>query len=236
MPFNEALFWFGLTAFGAGIYFIFLLEPAVRRPYSVGMTVIGALACAYSVYRYHYPDSGLPAIHLWVILLVLTWALLGYDICIGRFRRLLPPPPEKPNEPSKLVIHSALYGAGGFKDVSVTDQLNAARRDALLIPVDNNLVLGSPDPAPNQVKRLEVKYSYGNAVPRTISRNEYSILILPEDSEIERLTGDVKILADALAQARTPQQPQNTGRRYSRQVFTLQRSRLIHLHPIRMSI
>ena len=147
----------------------------------------------------------------------------GYDVYLSRFRRRLPPPAEKPKEPSKLVIHSALYGAGGFKDVSLTDQLNASRRDALVIPVDNNLVSGSPDPAPNQAKRLEVKYSYGSAVPRTVSRNEHSILVLPEDSEIERLTGDVKILGDALAQARTPAQPQNTGRRYPRQVFTIQR-------------
>jgi hypothetical protein len=88
MPFNEALFWFGLTAFGAGLYFLFLLEPAVKRLYSIGMTVIGALACAYSVYRYHHPESELPAIHLWAILLVLTWALLGYVVYIERFRRL----------------------------------------------------------------------------------------------------------------------------------------------------
>src|SRR5258708_39791975 len=98
MPFNEALFWFGLTAFGAGLYFLFLLEPAVRRLYSIGMTVIGALACAYSVYRYHHPESELPAIHLWVLLLVLTWVLLGYNIYLHRFRRL--PLPEKPKEPS----------------------------------------------------------------------------------------------------------------------------------------
>lgn len=68
-----------------------------------------------------------------------------------------------------------------------------------------------------------MKYSYGNTVPRTVSRNEHSILVLPEDSEIERLTGDVKILGDALAQARTSPQPQSTGRRYPRQVFTIQR-------------
>src|SRR5258708_952646 len=218
MPFNEALFWFGITGFGTGLYF--WVEGSVKRLYSIGLTVLGALACAYSVYRHYHPE--IPAIQLWVILLVLTWTFLGYGVSLGRFRRL-PPPAKKPEEPSKLVIHSALYGAGGFKDVSVTDQLNAARRDALVIPVDNNLISGSPDPAPNQAKRLEVKYSYGNAVPRTVSRNEYSILVLPEDSEIERLTGDVKILGDALAQERTSTQPQNIGRRYSRRVFTIQR-------------
>jgi hypothetical protein len=218
MPFNEALFWFGITGFGTGLYF--WVEASVKRLYSVGLTVVGVLACAYSVYRHYYPE--ITAINLWVILLILTWALLGYSIYLARFRHLSPSANGR-EESSKLVIHSALYGVGGFKDVSLADQLNAARRDALVIPIDDNLISGSPDPAPNKVKRLEVKYSYGNAVPRTVSRNERSILVLPEDSEIERLTGDVKILADALAQARSPAPPQNNGRRYPRQVFTIQR-------------
>lgn len=82
MPFNQALFWFGLTAFGTGLYY--LLEPSVKRLYSIGMTVIGALACAYTVYRDSHPE--LPAIHLWVILLLLTWSLLGYNIYLHRVR------------------------------------------------------------------------------------------------------------------------------------------------------
>ncbi len=182
------------------------------------------LLTAYEIHDRHV--SGMPALVPWwhygpllLGVLAVIWLMVG-----GLPKTQTPAPTERPpKEPSKLVIHSALYGAGGFKDVSLADQLNDARRDALVIPVDNNLVSGSPDPAPNQAKRLEVKYSYGNAVPRTVSRNEHSILVLPEDSEIERLTGDVKTLADALAQARTPQQPQNTGRRYPRQVFTIQR-------------
>ena len=82
MPFDEALFWFGLTAFGTGLYFLFELEPTVKRLYSIGMTVAGLLACAYAEYRHYHPE--LPAIRLWVILLVLTWALLVYAIYIRR--------------------------------------------------------------------------------------------------------------------------------------------------------
>ncbi len=82
MPFNEALFWFGLTAFGTGLYFLF--EPTVKRRYSIGVTIAGLLACAYAEYRHYHPE--LPAIHLWVILLVLTWTLLGYAIYIRRPR------------------------------------------------------------------------------------------------------------------------------------------------------
>lgn len=85
MPFNQALFWFGITAFGTGLYFVF--EASVKRLYSIGMTVIGALACAYAVYVDSHPEF--PAVHLWVILLVLTWALLTYTIALHR-RTLLP--------------------------------------------------------------------------------------------------------------------------------------------------
>jgi hypothetical protein len=81
MPFNQALFWFGLTAFGTGLYY--LLVPEVKRLYSIGMTVVGALACAYTVYADSHPE--LPAIPLWVILLLLTWLFLGYGVYRRRF-------------------------------------------------------------------------------------------------------------------------------------------------------
>ena len=84
MPFDEALFWFGLTAFGTGLYFLFELEPTVKRLYSIGMTVGGLLACAYAEYRHYHPE--LPAVRLWVILLALTWALLGYVVYTRRSR------------------------------------------------------------------------------------------------------------------------------------------------------
>jgi hypothetical protein len=82
MPFNEALFWFGLTAFGTGLYFLF--EATVKRVYSIGVTVIGVLACVYAEYRHYHPE--IPGVPLWVILLLLTWALLGYSIYLRRSR------------------------------------------------------------------------------------------------------------------------------------------------------
>ena len=94
-------------------------------------------------------------------------------------------------EPSKLIIHSAVYGAGDATDVSVTHRLNTAPKDALAIPVNNNLVSGDPDPAPNQAKRLKVTYSYGSSGPTTVGVPEHSWLILPQDPQIQRLTGEV---------------------------------------------
>jgi len=95
---------------------------------------------------------------------------------------------------SKLVIHSAVYGAGDATDVSVAHKLNTATRDALAIPVNNNLISGDPDPAPNQPKRLKVTYSYGEMNPATILVPEYSWLILPQDPQIQRLASEVERL------------------------------------------
>lgn len=89
----------------------------------------------------------------------------------------------------KLVIHYAVYGTSPHNDVVITDTLNDCSRDALVIPVDNNLV--SHDPAPNQPKRLFLKYSYGNASIFEVSRPEGSRLILPEDSELQRLKDEL---------------------------------------------
>lgn len=93
---------------------------------------------------------------------------------------------ESADKNSKLIIHSALYGNGPTNDRNVTDRLESAARDALVIPVDNNF-LGC-DPAPNQEKRLLVEYSYGNQTKFTVSQPEYSRLVLPEDSRIYALS------------------------------------------------
>jgi hypothetical protein len=102
MPFNEALFWFGLTAFGTGL--VVLLDATVKRLYSISLTVIGVLACAYSVYHHDHPES--PAIRAWLILLGLTWALLGYDLYIRRSRRL-------PAKPPELITNRSVYDVVG---------------------------------------------------------------------------------------------------------------------------
>jgi len=106
----------------------------------------------------------------------------------------------RPANGARLVIRRALYGTGPQTDISVTDKLNDAVRDALVVPVDNSLV--PRDPALNVQKRLYVEYSYGNdsvlsvvrpeSTPRYISR-----LVLPEDSEIARLTSEIEQLRSA---------------------------------------
>jgi hypothetical protein len=105
----------------------------------------------------------------------------------------------------KLVIHSAIYGTGEMNDVSVLGTIKNMARDALVIPVDNNLVYGK-DPAPNQPKRIVVEYSYGESPRRKVQRPESALgrpsrLVLPEDSEISRLVQELEILRSAAGSA-----------------------------------
>lgn len=182
MPFNEALFWFGLTAFGTGLYALF--EPAVKRLYSIGITVIGLLACAYAEYRHYHPEF--PAVRLWVILLLLTWAFLGYSIYIRRMN---------PKGPSKLVIHSAVYGTGPANDIDVKSRLLETAEKALIVPVTNGFL--RCDPAPNEPKRLRVTYSYGTVNSWTIEGGQDGYLFLPPDPQAQRLENEVERLTNA---------------------------------------
>jgi hypothetical protein len=195
MPFNEALFWFGLTAFGTGLYF--WVEASVKYLYSVGLTAIGALACAYSVYRHYHPE--IPAVPLWVVLLLVTWSFLGYTMY---FRRLT----VRPKGPSKLVIHWANYRAvensGDVYDVG--DFLRQiVSGDSLVCDIENhNFVIGNKnfvphDPLPFKPKRLQVNYSYGGQPACTTERREHGRLLLPEDSKIQWLMSEIDRLKAA---------------------------------------
>jgi|GEM_PF-5613282 len=104
--------------------------------------------------------------------------------------------------PHKLAIRSAFYGTGPLDDKDVTDRLLAAPRDALAIPVDNNF-LGC-DPAPMKTKRLQVEYSYGNLSVLRATRLEGGRLVLPEDSEVQRLAADIDTAKHQLAIATLP--------------------------------
>src|ERR1035441_287504 len=192
MPFNEALFWFGLTAFGTGLYYIF--EKTVKLPYSIGVTVIGLVACAYAEYRHYHLES--PEVRLWVPLLVLTWAFLAYTIRKAKNRLV----PEKPKEPSKLVIHWANYQAAdnaGGEVYQVHDFLRQIiSGDSLVFDIENhNFKIGDKDfvphdPLTGKEKRLQVNYSYGGNPPVTTERREHGRLLLPEDSKIKWLMGE----------------------------------------------
>ena len=75
MPIKEALFWFGITVFGTGLFFV---VEGNNMPFAVALTVVGFAAIAYSVYA-HY-RLGAPKIPLWIGLLVITWGAIGYDV------------------------------------------------------------------------------------------------------------------------------------------------------------
>ena len=107
--------------------------------------------------------------------------------------KVFPPKDNHRLNPAQLVIHRAFYGFGP-NSVDVTDKLRTAVRDALVIPVDNNLV--SRDPIVGVRKLLVVDYSYGDGVVRSVSRmesmqNDIVRLVLPEDSELAKLTAEV---------------------------------------------
>lgn len=104
------------------------------------------------------------------------------------------------NDPSKLMIHSAFYGAPdkGGTDHDVAPALRVlAGSGSLVLEIENHhfVVDGHnyvpKDPKSGDIKRLEVVYSYGNRNLITIQRPEHTRLVLPEDTwckeEIERL-------------------------------------------------
>jgi hypothetical protein len=104
------------------------------------------------------------------------------------------------SDPAKLFIHRAFYGFGP-SNLDITDKLRAAPRDALVIPVDNNLV--PYDPIFGVRKQLVVNYSYGDGVVHSVSRRESMQgdmvrLVLPEDSEIAKLKSEIEQLKKEL--------------------------------------
>ncbi|MEO8053055.1 MAG: hypothetical protein ABI833_21825 [Acidobacteriota bacterium] len=103
---------------------------------------------------------------------------------------------------SKLTIHSAVYGVPTIEDVEVTEKLRDAIGDALAIRVNNDLV--PHDPAHSETKRLEVEYSYGTRERKIVSRPEYELMVLPEDSWLEK---ELRTLRDKVSAATTLKHP-----------------------------
>ncbi len=99
---------------------------------------------------------------------------------------------ENANSHTNLKIHSAFYGIGNARDVNLTETLQNASRNALWLYVDNGLIPGIPDPAPNQPKRLTVEYSFGNdPTKRKVVCDERTDLVLPQDKAfIERTAAE----------------------------------------------
>jgi hypothetical protein len=102
MPFNEALAWFGLTIVGIAGYFV--VEKYIPPWGWIVLTIIGLVAVGYAVYHHHHPESPNPPI--WVLLLALTWGVMGSDIYD---RHAIPAIPEF-DEPQGLLIGSNEVG------------------------------------------------------------------------------------------------------------------------------
>jgi hypothetical protein len=131
------------------------------------------------------------------VFLIAGFAFAGISI-YGAWRRPKP----------KLVIHRAVYSAGLPTEVSVTDKLQNAVRDALVIAIDDKLGgLVASDPAFGVRKRLDVEYSYGSDTLFHVSRmeppaGEIDRLLLPVDSKVQRLTDENKELEVELFKCR----------------------------------
>jgi len=75
VPFKEALFWFGITLFGTGLFFV--VENA-HILLSASLIAIGLIGLVYSVYTHHYKTP--KTAPLWVGLLIITWIAIAYDV------------------------------------------------------------------------------------------------------------------------------------------------------------
>ena len=80
MPIKEATFWFGITVFGTGL-FLCLDAEGTKLIWAIVLIVVGLLAAAYAVVQYHYPHK-IPKAPLWIGLLALTWASVGYYLYV----------------------------------------------------------------------------------------------------------------------------------------------------------
>jgi hypothetical protein len=118
--------------------------------------------------------------------------------------------------PSKLVVHSATYAAinGKGKTYNVTEFMqHIIAGDSLVLDIENhNFVIGEKnfvpqDPCFGEPKRLQVTYSYDGEPETTVERPEHSRIVLPQDSERERLSAVLGLL-DAVRDAKPATGPQ----------------------------
>src|SRR5579864_222630 len=194
MPLKEAMFWFGLTVFGTGLYFFiqaFVERKDLDHKIWMGViTLLGAGAAGYSVYRYYYPEA--LNVPVWVGFLILTWLAIAYDI---RDRRFFV-------RSSALTIHSAVYGTGPDTDIDVTEILRRHVGSGLAVLVTNELA--GCDPLFGVEKRLEVEYSFGNPHKIKVVRPERSRLVLPEDTWLRDRAERISKAQGAVAQPLEP--------------------------------
>jgi hypothetical protein len=135
----------------------------------------------------------IPAPVFWgALFLLMLWSFVFLAYRLERHR----PDAYSSGRKSKLVIHRAVYGVPGAM-TDITQALQNAAKDGLVIPVDNGLV--PTDPAKGIRKRLDVEYSYGDGIVCFVSRRESMQddivrLVLPQDSETARIESEIKQL------------------------------------------
>jgi hypothetical protein len=167
------------------------------------MVMVGPMVLTgYDIYTRH----GAPSIVPWWFYAILLLIISVIGFLTGKPTRTKQLSGEKPREPSKLVIHSANYRAvesgGETCDVGVFLR-QIISGDSLFFDIENhNFVIGDKnfvprDPLPSKEKRLQVTYSYGDGPPVTTERREHGRLLLPEDSKIKWLMGEVNRLTAA---------------------------------------
>jgi hypothetical protein len=91
----------------------------------------------------------------------------------------------KHTEQPKLLIHSALYGAGDASDIQLADKLNRLARVGMVVPVNRSI---APfDPAPGKPKSLKVAYTFDGVQQEPASVPEDYWLVLPQDPQLRTL-------------------------------------------------
>jgi hypothetical protein len=165
--------------------------PWVARYWPTMVLVVLVALTAYDIYIRH----GAPPVVPWWFYATLLLIVTVIGLMVGKIV-----PSDKPRTPSKLVIHSANYRAwhAGGDTYDVTEFLQRIiSGNSLVLDIENhNFVIGDQNFVPKDhlfgnMKRLRTIYSYDGEPARTIERPEHSRLVLPEDSEIERLKREI---------------------------------------------
>jgi hypothetical protein len=170
------------------------LDIKFKQYWPTAIMVVLMLMIGYSYYDRHansvfgvVPVLILAGAILLVLLLVLVRPSKSKELPLGT------PIP-------KLVIRRADYAVGLATEVSVKDQLQNLVREGIVITVDPTLGNLLPsDPASGICKHLYVDYSYGSDTVYHVARTERPAgeimrLVLPEDTEVKRLTTECERL------------------------------------------
>jgi hypothetical protein len=206
ISFWSFVFWVagvGASSLGGYIWYDTTGAPDKKGRHIVGivLTISGVLFALLAVTKVNTFLFGLGTPLLLAIggplLLLVSWGIVGYDIYLKKRQKA---------KPSKLVIHWANYRAvENAGDVFQVDDFlrQIISGDSLVFDIENhNFSVGGKnfvpnDPLPFKDKRLQVNYSYAGSEAVTTERREHGRLLLPEDSKIKWLMGEVKRLEAA---------------------------------------